>query len=165
MNNVVFTPRWWILLVSLVIPWIVWYLLVYKKRLIEILIYIALLSGIFLLFDEVGNTLTLWIYPIKTVSLFPRLLPMCCSLSPLTYALIYQYFPKWKGFIFADIIASAVLSFIILPLATGWDYLIILNWKYIYSTFVFIISALISKLFIEIVNTIENRSTAQASDS
>jgi len=157
-NNVAFTPRWWILLGLLVVPWIAWYSLVDKKRIVEMLVYGALMSGIILLIDEIGSELTLWAYPVKITPLFPHLMPLNYSLAPIIYMLLYQYFPKWKSFIIAAVITSTVLTLILLPLATRWSFLILLKWKYVYSTFIFIIAALISKLFIETVNTIENKS-------
>lgn len=157
-SNVVFTPRWWIVLGLLVVPWIVWYRLVYKDRILEMLTYGIVMSGIILLTDEAGSDLTLWAYPVKVTPVFPRLLPISSSLAPTVYMLLYQYFPKWKSFIFADIIISAIITLILEPLAVKWNFLILLNWSHIFSTLICIITALISKFLIEIVSTVEKKS-------
>jgi len=159
-DNVVFTPSWWVLIAFLIIPWILWYTLVDKKHMLEILLYYFFMSGSFLIFDEIGNTLTLWAYPIKVMPLFPRLMPMCCSLTPVVYSLLYQYFRKWSSFTLANVFASAVLSLIVLPLAAQWSFIVLLNWKYIYSTIIFSIVSSISKLFVDLANNIEYKAAA-----
>jgi hypothetical protein len=118
------------------------------------------MSGIILLIDEIGIELTLWTYPVRLVPIFPRFIAISSSLAPTLYMLLYQYFPKWKSFTYADIIASAVITLIFQPLAVKWDFLILLNWKHIFSTLICMTAALVSKLLIEIVNNIENKSRA-----
>ncbi len=119
------------------------------------------MSGIILLIDEVGSELTLWTYPVKIVPIFPRLMTLSSSLAPTVYMLLYQYFPRWKGFILADIITSVIITLILLPLAARWNFIVFLNWKHIYSTLIFITAAIISKLLIEFVNSLESKSAVQ----
>ena len=156
-NNIVFTPRWWIVLGLLVVPWIVWYSLVHKNRIVEMLVYGLFMSGIILLIDEMGSELTLWTYPVKILPILPRLLTISSSFAPIIFILLYQYFPKWKSFIIANIITSAVITLIFQPLAVKLGFLIILNWNHVYSTLICIAAALISKLLIELVNNLENK--------
>jgi hypothetical protein len=133
---------------------------VYKDRIVEMLAYGILMSGILLLIDEIGSDLTLWTYPVKVIPIFPRLMTISSSVAPIIYMLLYQYFPKWKSFIVADIITSAIITLILQPLAVKWNFLILLNWNHIFSTLICIIAALISKLLIEKVNTVEKKSAA-----
>ena len=155
-DNVVFTPRWWIILGLLVVPWIVWYRLVYKKRIIEMLAYGLVMSGIILLIDEVGCELTLWTYPVKLIPIFPRLMAISSSLAPTVYMLLYQYFPKWKAFIIANIILSLVFSFILEPILVWMNLYDLVTWKYINSVPTYLFAAILLKLFAEKIKRIQH---------
>ena len=60
-NNDIFTSRWWILLLSFIVPWFIWFLLVDKGRLKEMLLYLLSTASIAILLDESGITLGMWL--------------------------------------------------------------------------------------------------------
>ena len=164
-NNDIFTFRWWVLLLSLTIPWFIWYRLVDKCRLKEMLLYLAITSSIAILLDEIGSTLTMWVYPVKVIPFLPRLIPANYSMVPIIFVLIYQYFPKWKSFIIANIILTFVFSFILEPILVWMNLYDLITWKYIYSVPTYLFAAIILKLFIEKIKLIQLRDSEKAQKS
>jgi len=144
LTNELFTLIWWIKIVVLVVLIWVWFKFVDKKRLHEILTYGLLVSLICLVFDSIGTSYVLWIYPI-------RLLPVEFSdihdlaLFPVLYTLIYQRYATWKPFIIANTILAAFLSFPGEIVATWLHYYQPITWEHIYSFPIYICIAIFCK--------------------
>ena len=155
-NNDIFTFRWWILLLSFVIPWFIWYNLVDKGRLKEMLLYLLSTSGIAILLDETGIALGMWAYPVNLIPILPRLITVNYSTVPIIFVLIYQYFPGWKPFIIANIILSLVFSFILEPILVWMDLYDLVTWKYVYSVPMYLFAAIILKWIVEKTKLIQN---------
>lgn len=154
-NNDIFTIRWWILLSALILPWFIWFLLVDKSRLKEMLFYLLSTSGIAILLDEIGASLTMWIYPVEVIPVLPRMITVNYSMVPIIFVLIYQHFPKWKSFIYANIILSFTFSFILEPILVWMNLYDLVTWKYIYSVPTYLFAAILLKLFIEKIKLIQ----------
>jgi hypothetical protein len=148
-NNDIFTFKWWVLLSALFIPWLIWYLLIDKSRFKEMLLYTLATSGVSILLDEIGTSLTMWAYPVELIPILPRLITINYSMVPIIYVLIYQHFPKWKSFIFANIFLSLVFAFILEPVLVWMKLYHLITWKYIYSVPTYLFAAIILKLLIE----------------
>jgi len=132
-QDIVFTWQWWILVGLLIVPWIVWWILVDKKRLTPLC-----LIGMFVLatvswMDDLGSDLNLWYYPFKIVPVFPQIVPINYAVLPVTFMLIYQYFQSWRSYIKAMLIMAALFSFIAEPALTYLGIYKLLRWKYYYS--------------------------------
>jgi len=143
-----FTPQACLLLGMLILPWFVWWKLVDKKRFLEIIIFGMLICTAATILDEVGCQLNWWDYRYDIEPLFPRLIPMNFTVLPIMYMLIYQYFTKWKSFITANIIASALFSFVGEPLFSMTGIYVLLKWKHYYSFPIYFILAIIFKLIL-----------------
>lgn len=128
-----FTFQWWLLVVLLIVPWFIWWRFVDKKRLLEILLYGMLILASTTQLDIIGNESNLWGYPYKILPMIPRLISVDFGVVPVIYMLLYQYFPKWKSFLTANLIMSAVFAFIAEPALVGLDLYQLHNWKNIYS--------------------------------
>ncbi len=150
-KHVVFTWQWWLNMATLVLPVILWWLLVDKKRLKDILIYGFIVSTFAVFLDTVGETLVLWDYPYLIIPLDYLLLDTDYSILPVAFMLAYQYFPSWKGFIIANTVISAVFSFAAEPLLVWMGFYEIHGWKYIYSFPIYIAIAIISKWMVNFV--------------
>ena len=156
-NYSVFTIRWWILLGMLIIPWFLWFWLIDKKRIQEMFLYAFATSTIAVLLDEIGTSLTLWTYPINIAPVPSILIPANYTLVPIIFTLIYQYFPKWKSFIIANIILTFVFSFILEPILVWGKLYTLITWRYMYSLPVYFFTAIILKWFVERVKSVQNR--------
>ncbi len=155
-NNDIFTFRWWILVLSLIVPWLIWYHLVDKGKLKEMLFYLLSTSGVAILLDEIGISLGMWAYPVKVIPILPRLITVNYSMVPIIFVLMYQYFPRWKSFIIANIILTLVFSFILEPILVWMDLYDLVTWKYIYSVPTYLFAAILLKLFAEKIKRMQH---------
>lgn len=146
-----FTFQFWILIVILILPWVIWWKLVDKKRLLEIIIYGLIVSTFVTLLDEVGCQLNLWEYRYDIEPLFPRLIPMNFTMLPIAYMLIYQYFRKWKSFIIVNILAALFYAFIGESVFEFLDIYELLHWRNIYSFPIYIVLAIMSKIMLNAI--------------
>ncbi|MGE5631997.1 MAG: CBO0543 family protein [Caulobacteraceae bacterium] len=143
----VFSIRWWVLLVMITAPWFIWYRLIDKKRLQEMVLYLFATSFIAVLLDEIGTSITLWAYPINLVPIFPWSISANYSSVPIIFTLVYQYFPGWKSFIYANIILSLIFSLVLEPILVWAKLYSLISWKHIYSVPVYFFAAIILKWF------------------
>jgi len=140
-------------LAVLIIPWIVWWILVDKKRLGEIVLFGLFIALTATLLDAIGNELTLWAYPHVLFPYVPRLCSVDFSLLPVMFMLIYQYFPKWKTFIGAITLVAAAGSFLAEPLFILMSIYEPHEWRVVYSFPVYIIIAIVFKWIVSKIKT------------
>ena len=145
-----YTMIWWLLLCLWILPWIVWFALIDRQRIIEIYSYGITIMFITTLLDTIGSVEGLWAYPLKIIPHMPELEPIDWAILPVTYMLIYQYFPRWKEFIIIHIILAALYSFVGEPfLINVLKIYLLLNWKSIYSFPIYLLLAIITRILIQ----------------
>jgi hypothetical protein len=144
-----FTWQWWTILGMLIIPWIVWWRLVDKSRTATILCYGLYLMIVVSALDLLGVGLQLWAYPITLIPTIPIAIPLNCGMMPVAHMLIYQYLPRWKSFLIAEIIVSALGAFVAEPLVEKVGIYLALHWHHIWSFPIYMMKAVIGKLLIE----------------
>lgn len=146
------SPKWWLLIVLFIGTWVVFIKLVNREKLPKILflglIWIIISSNL----DGMGYELGLWGYPVQISPLLSKAYLFDYALVPVTYMLVYFYFPKGKKFLVANVILAAGASFIAEPFFRWLDIYKIYNWKMIYSFFIYIflsyvIRAIVEKVF------------------
>jgi hypothetical protein len=133
-----FSVQWWSLITIIAISYIVWWKLVDKQRIIQIVLFGSLVSVGRIVMDIVGNNLVLWSYDIRVLPMIPIPFIHDFTISPLIYMLGYQYFTSWKTFSVFNIATTGSLSFIFLPLLSISRVLNLYNWNYFY-TFILVI--------------------------
>lgn len=139
------TWQWWLNIGTLILPIILWWKLVNRKKLLEIIVYGFFASGLAVLFDVIGETTVLWDYPYLVIPMDYILIDTDYSVLPVIYMLVYQYFPSWKGFIIANIVVSAVFAFLAEPLLVWIGLYELHGWKYIYSFPIYVAIAIVCK--------------------
>ena len=149
MNYELFTWVWWFGIFCAIIPLILWWKVVDRKRILEITILGLVVNVSATILDVFGSEFALWEYIVRILPQIPLLFPVDYILLPIIEMLIYQRFPKWKGFIIANIFAAAILSFAVEPLATLIGQYRLISWKYVYSFPIYIIIAAFSKYVTE----------------
>lgn len=126
----VFEFRWWLLLALLALFLFLWWKTADKSRLPEIILYVALATIVVMAKVEYGEELTLWDYPTDIIPVFPPLTSINLLSLPLIYSLIYQYFTTRKSFIWATLIITAVICFVMEPLMEWGGLYELLHWQY-----------------------------------
>ncbi|MBM7600225.1 hypothetical protein JOC34_002616 [Virgibacillus halotolerans] len=138
-EHVLFSFNWWFLLVLSIVPWIIWWQVVDKTRLLEISLMGTLAIILAITFDTAGYSLVLWSYGYKLVQMTPSLSSIDLALLPVAYMLIYQLFPKWKSYFIAHVIFSVGGSFVMEPLFVWMGIYTLHGWQYIYSFPIYIV--------------------------
>ena len=152
-----FSARWWVLVGFLIVPYIIWYLLIDKRRLQEMLIYSFATSLIAITLDEMGSIMTLWVYPVHIVPVYPRLITVNYTFVPVIYSLVYQYFPKWKSFIAANMLLALIFSFVLEPILIWAKLYVLISWKLIYSVPIYFFAAVLLKWFSERIIYVQSK--------
>jgi hypothetical protein len=131
--------RWWLLVVFLVAPWIIWVKLADRRKLPELLLVGTLVMIVTLLLDVLGYNVDFWDYPVEILPLgVPGALPFDLSMVPVPYMLIYQYCSTWKSYLLALLAMAVVYAFIGEPLANWLDLVVYMKWTNLYSFFYYI---------------------------
>ena len=142
----VFTWQWWIGIVFIVIPILVWWKLVDKRKILIITTFGFLVNILATVLDITGSELVLWNYTIRILPQIPLLFPVDFILVPIAYMLIFQRYRAWPQFILASTIVALGLAFILEPLAVYIKQYQLISWHYIYSFPIYILISIFSKL-------------------
>ena len=140
-----FTWQWYIGVACLVIPLLLWWKLVDKRRIFEISTFGLLVIILATFLDVTGSELVLWNYPIRILPQIPLLFPVDFIIVPITYMLIYQHYSAWKQFLLASTIVALALAFVAEPLAVYIKQYQLISWHYVYSFPIYITLAILSK--------------------
>jgi hypothetical protein len=129
----VLTYPWWILVALTVVPLVVWWRFVDKKRLFEIMTYGLLVSFVAGLLDAIGVETDAWEYKYDLVPLLDVFIAYDISVLPVSYMLVYQRYKNWRSFIMAHVVLAFVFAFVAEPLLVWLDIYQLIGWKHIYS--------------------------------
>lgn len=144
-NNFLFSLKWWMLLALTIVPWFLWWKIVDKSRVIEILLYGFFIVSISTILDVIGWNYSLWFYPYTLLGLCTPLIPIDYTLLPIFYMLAYQYFSNWKSFSIVILILSFIFAFVWEPLAEMLNFYKPLKWNNTYSFFGFFLLGVFSR--------------------
>jgi len=139
--------RWWALIVLYIVCAVVWWKLLDKRRLKEILVFTALAYIAALAINEYGQELILWAYPTDILPVFPPFSSANLLLLPAIYSLIYQRFSSSRSYFAAELAATVLFCFVLEPLLAWGGLFELLNWKYWLSAPVYVIMALLVRMF------------------
>jgi hypothetical protein len=156
-NDVFLSFNWWILLFLTIVPWIIWWKLVDRSRMIEILFYGASVSIYAILLDDIGSYFLLWIYEFQLVPISPRLNPIDLTVMPVTYMFVYQYFKRWKSFLLAQMVLAFGAAFLTEPIFVWLGIYKVLHWESIYSFVIYILLGAFNKWFVEKIIKLQNK--------
>ena len=149
LNHDMFSFQWFLLLIVLIVPWIIWWRFVDEKRIYPILLFGSLLTILVMMMDDIGVELQLWSYPYQLVTILPRLISIDQGIIVIAHMLLYQYFKKWKKFIIANAVMAAIFTLICEPVTVWLGIYKLDNWRYIYSFPIYIIKAVFIKWLVD----------------
>ncbi|MFN7253461.1 MAG: CBO0543 family protein [Anaerobacillus sp.] len=144
-----FTFQWWLLLFVLIIPWIIWWKFVDKRKIGQILLFGTLLMVLVIVLDDIGVELHLWSYPYQLINIMPRLIPVDQGILVVAHMFLYQYYPTWKKFIVANTVMAIIFTFIFEPLTVWLGIYKLESWRYIYSLPIYILKAVLIKWLVD----------------
>lgn len=153
MEHGLFSLNWWFLLLLSIVPWLIWWKFVDKKRLMEISIVGFLSMIITSTLDAIGTSFVFWTYGQKLVQMLIPLSTIDMTLLPIVNMFLYQLFPKWKSYMVATIIVALIGTFLAEPLFVWLGIYILHSWEYIYSLPIYIAFTVFLKWLVQKMKT------------
>jgi hypothetical protein len=149
LNYEFLTFHWWILVAFLILPWVLWYFIADRKRLLEtfLVCFFVIVPTTYL--DALGNDLRFWFYPTQLIPLAPRAVPFDMSMVPVAYMFIYQFFQSWRSYTIALFIMAALFAFIGEPLSHKLELVLYIKWNYFYSFIYYVLLGNVIKAVLE----------------
>ena len=148
LSNELFKWNWWVNVILMVVAVSVWWKLVDRKRINEIILFGCITAMVSSLLDILGTTLVWWVYPVRFLPIPIRLFPIDYLLNPIIFMLVYQYFSEWKKYIIAASVVCGILSFVGEPLFVLMGLYKLIKWNYIYSFVAYLFIAFSCRLII-----------------
>jgi len=145
LNDFVFSAEWWLLLALTIVPWFLWWKIVDKSRILEILLHGFFIGSIATFLDILGWNYSLWFYPHTLFGTCVPLVPINYTLLSILYMLLHQYSLGWKKFTVRLVILSCIFAFVLEPLAEMLRFYKPLKWHHIYSVPGYITIGILSK--------------------
>ncbi|MCR8849284.1 hypothetical protein NQ095_12750 [Rossellomorea sp. SC111] len=146
------SPRWWCILTLFILTWVVFIRLTRKETNKPKLLFLGLVWIIFSAnLDGLGFDLGLWGYPGQLIPVLPKAYLFDYALIPVTYMLLYKYFPKGKAFFYATIILSAGSSFISEMVFEWLQIYKIYHWKLWWSFVIYFLLSYVIRGIVEYV--------------
>ncbi|MBB3112987.1 hypothetical protein FHS18_005089 [Paenibacillus phyllosphaerae] len=149
-SEVVFSFQWWLLLVTTILMFAIWFKLTNKGNRHVLVLYVFVTVLLATSLDVLGAELMLWDYPKMLLPWGARLASVDCMVG-LILSLLYEKFTSWRNFIIAATVTSAFFAFIMEPLTIWLHIYLPYNWKSIYSFPVYIVMSCGIKAFTDFV--------------
>ena len=160
-SHEVFSLGWFVEVGILLAFYIVWFILLDKKRTVELLLIGSLAAVFYHLNLTILVNVLCWIH--YSIRIFPMISPDFISgvtISPIILMLVQQYTSHWKGYILWSGVGIAFVNFIILPINMLVGILQFDHWNLIYHFIgLFVISLFTRYIFLWITET-QKRHTA-----
>jgi hypothetical protein len=145
------SPRWWFLVGLFILSWFIFFRLTRKEEMPRLfflgLIWIIVAANL----DGLGFELGLWGYPSQLIPILPKAYVFDYALIPVTYMLLYKYFPKGKSFLYANIVLAACASFIAEPVFQWLHIYKVYHWERWWSFIIYIILSYLIRWLVEVV--------------
>lgn len=145
LSHEIFSWQWWLLVLVMIVPWLVWWKYLDKKRGLQItlvgMITLALSSYLDAIFTELG----LWSYHFWVIPLWPRLIPADFTVLPVSFMFIYQKYRSWRDYVIALTTASFIFAFIGESFLVWIDIYELHGWRHIYSLPIYFAIGILSR--------------------
>lgn len=135
------TLSWWFIAIVIAASYVIWWKLVDKRRIIEILLYGSFIAVARVIYDNWGISSGRWTYVIDLVPIGYSLFLNDLTVIPLFLMLVYQYSPDWKSFFARLLAVQGTISFLFWPLTMYLGILLVHDWKLYYSFILMLITA------------------------
>lgn len=155
--NVLFSIRWWSLVALIAIAYTVWWKLVDKQRLSQILLFGSFVAVGRIVMDLIGSNIVLWSYDVRELPFSPSPFLHDFTITPLALMLVNQYCPSWNKFLVWTAVVTGIITFVFFPLLIAFNFLKYYNWNHFYSFVLIIGIASLSRVVLLEVLQLEQR--------
>jgi len=144
-TQTLFSIQWWSMVALIAISYAIWWVIVDKRRLSQILLFGSLVAVMRVMMDIFGTNAVLWSYDIRLTPFSPSPFLHDFTVTPLALMVVYQYCHSWKKFLVWTGITTGIISFVFFPILISFGFLKLYNWNLFYSFVLFIGIALLSR--------------------
>ncbi len=156
-NNVLYHPKWFMLILLILALFFIWWKAADKQRLKDMSLYGGIIYILMLGIVEYGEELILWEYPVDVIPVFPPLSAINLICLSVLYSLSYQYCKSIKEFLWASIIISGFMCFILEPLLSWAGFYHLIKWRYYYSFPLYVLVSIFAWYLTNKIRTIETK--------
>lgn len=112
LNQIFLSPAWFFHVFLILFTYVLFFFLVDKRRIIEILLFGSLVAVAFSVYDAIGEQLGYWATLKRVFPIHPNFFLGDLTLIPLTAMLVYQYAFSWRRFLVWITVWAGFLAFI-----------------------------------------------------
>jgi len=98
-TETLFSIQWWSMVAIVAISYVIWWVLVDKQRLSQILLFGSLVAVQRIVMDIIGTNAVLWSYDIRETPFFPSPFQHDFTIIALALMVVYQNCHSWKKFL------------------------------------------------------------------
>lgn len=157
-----FSFPWWFSVLFLAGAYIIWWKLLDKSRLIELLLFGSLLAVMSAIIDTLADNLTLWQYKVRIFPFTPAFFPFHLTLAPISLMIVYQYTNNWYRYLIGTLFAAVIYCFGIAPLFVAIGEVELLKWNHGYTFITFLARAVIARSILNLCKDIQGSYREQA---
>lgn len=121
------TPTWFFQIVLVLSSYVLFFYLVDKKRIVQLLLFGSLVAVSFSVYDSIGEQLGQWEYLKLILPFTPNFFLGDFTLIPLYAMLVYQYTSSWGTFLLGILVWAGLFVFVVF----GYLYSILHIFNYI----------------------------------
>lgn len=156
------TWQFWLHMAMLVVPLICVFILIDRKKALQIGFYGFNVHVWFTYIDTIGVRNSLWVYPFQAIPFIPVSFGLDAALIPVLFMLVYQWsINEKKNYYLCSIGLSLILSFIIKPIFVAMDLLVLMKGMNYFHLFLgYIIVLLLSKWIANLFLYMQKKSKA-----
>lgn len=146
--------RWWLLVLLLTGPWIVYAAAADRRKILETVLFGCIIAMMTVLIDTLGYFFDFWDYPVELLPMFPGAWSFDLAMVPVALMLVYQRFRTRKSFTAALFVMALAYAFIGEPLACGLNLVAYSKWRYYYSFCLYLLSGIVVRAVVEKLRTV-----------
>ena len=102
------TFEWFFMLFVVLVCYFLFFYLVDKKRIVEILLYGSFVAVAFVVYDSIGIFFGFWAEKISISPVYPNFFGSSLTVAPLIAMILYQYKSPWSSFLRWSILFSGL---------------------------------------------------------
>jgi len=132
-TQTLFSIQWWSMIALIAICYAIWWVIVDKRRLSQILLFGSFVAIQRVVFAIIGTNAVLWSYDIRETPFFPSPFQLDFTLMAMVFMVVYQYCHSWKKFLIWTGVVAGMISFVFYPILIKLGFLTFYHWNLFFA--------------------------------
>jgi len=156
-THTLFSIPWWSTLALIAISYAIWWVIVDKQRLPQILLFGSFVAVQRVVMDIIGTNAALWSYDIPPLPFSPGPFQNDLTIIALALMVVFQYCHSWKKFLLWTGVVTGFISFVFFPILIMFGFLKLYHWNLLFSfVMIFGIATLSRWVLLGVLNIYHN---------